>query len=141
MGGGFLTEYDVETDNYGTGDAGGGGDYYYYEDYEAGGEGGGGDYPADQGEDYPCDGGKQTDTKLPEDYDVRERKRRRRKRQAENVEEYDYESVKKGGAIQTDKAWIYNGLTWEEKAPMSVARDRPACSLVNMPNGEVGCKT
>ena len=137
MGGGFLTEYDVKEDVYDIPGGGGDDNYYYYGDDYGGGEGG--DYASYEGDDYPSDGEKQTDTKLPEDYDIRERRRRRRKRQAENVEEYDYENVKKGGAIQTDKAWIYNGNTWEEKAPMSVARDRPACSLVNMPNGEVGC--
>ena len=142
MGGGFLTEYDAndQVTDY-TGD--GTGDYYY--DYGEGGDYEGGDaYVYEDGGDYPSGEEKQTDTKLPEDedYDIRERRRRRRrrKRQSEKSEEYDYENVSKGGAVQTDKAWIYNGLTWDEKARMSMARDRPACSLVNMPNGDVRFK-
>ena len=34
------------------------------------------------------------------------------------------------------KAWMYDGNYWEEVPDMSITRDRPACSLVQLPNGE-----
>ena len=41
------------------------------------------------------------------------------------------------GGFQTNRTWIYNGQEWKETAQMNIARDRPACSLVNMPDGKV----
>ena len=93
----------------------------------------------------------------------RRRRRRRRRRQTEDSRDYgaeysddyggdyeaggdskagesiDYELSNNeiGGALQTNKTWLYNGNSWEARAEMSIARDRPACSIVNMPNGEV----
>lgn len=51
--------------------------------------------------------------------------------------EYTNEDI--GGAVQTNKTWMFNGKSWEARAEMSIARDRPACSIMNMPNGEVIC--
>ena len=42
-----------------------------------------------------------------------------------------------GGAIQTNKTWMYDGSSWSPKAEMKIARDRPACSIINMPDGKV----
>ena len=39
-----------------------------------------------------------------------------------------------------NKTWLFNGNTWEERTPMSIPRDRPACSIINMPDGEVGSR-
>ena len=47
------------------------------------------------------------------------------------------EKINLCGGIQLNRTWIYDGIQWNEMAPMSIARDRPACSLVNMPNGKV----
>ena len=41
------------------------------------------------------------------------------------------------GGHQNRRTWIYNTTNWIETAESSIARDRPACSLVNMPNGKV----
>ena len=41
------------------------------------------------------------------------------------------------GGMQNDRTWIYNSTHWKETARTHVARDRPACSLVNMPDGKV----
>ena len=40
-------------------------------------------------------------------------------------------------AEQTNKTWMYDGTSWKAKAEMKIARDRPACSLVNTANGKV----
>ena len=40
-------------------------------------------------------------------------------------------------SIRNNKTWMFNGDIWNEKAPMTIPRDRPACSVINMPNGEV----
>jgi hypothetical protein len=42
-----------------------------------------------------------------------------------------------GSETYFDRAWIFNGKDWLSIAPMSVARDQPACSLVEMDDGEV----
>ena len=42
-----------------------------------------------------------------------------------------------GGGIQNRRTWMYNTTNWIEIAESSIARDRPACSLVNMPSGKV----
>ncbi len=42
-----------------------------------------------------------------------------------------------GGGTYFDRAWIFDGKDWRNIAPMSVARDQPACSLVEMDDGEV----
>ena len=42
-----------------------------------------------------------------------------------------------GGGIYLKLAWIFNGESWEKIAPMTVVRDHPACSLVEMDDGEV----
>ena len=135
MGGGFLREYTVQ-DDYALGPD----DSYpddYYEEYEY--EDDGGEYV------YEDEGENGVDTKLPEEEDLyadyereRKRRRRRRRRQAESYDvETDYDTTFKGGALQTNKTWLFNGNTWEERTPMSIPRDRPACSIINMPNGEV----
>ena len=41
------------------------------------------------------------------------------------------------GGHQNKRTWIYDGQQWKETAKMNIARDRPACSLVNMPDGKV----
>ena len=135
MGGGFLREYTVQddyalgTDDYNPDD--------YYGEYEY--EDDGGEYA------YEDEGENGVDTKLPEEEDLyadyereKKRRRRRRRRQAESYDvETDYDTTFKGGALQTNKTWLFNGNTWEERTPMSIPRDRPACSIINMPNGEV----
>ena len=188
MGGGFLTQYQIQDPiDYGA---------YEYADYGAYDYA---EYPADaaydyKGGDYGDPGNNLADTKLPEDYeDAREKKRRRRRRQADSRDEdydsrdaeYDYADEETGGggpddyaypddysypddqpegpgpdanadtapsddveystneniggAVQTNKTWMFNGNSWEARAEMSIARDRPACSIMNMPNGEVSC--
>ena len=39
--------------------------------------------------------------------------------------------------VQTNRSWMYDGLNWKEMKQMKIARDRPACSLVILPNGKV----
>ena len=41
------------------------------------------------------------------------------------------------GGHQNRRTWIYNATNWIETAESIIARDRPACSIVNMPNGNV----
>ena len=41
------------------------------------------------------------------------------------------------GGVQTKKTWIYDGKKWVQKADMSIARDRPACSIVQDETGQV----
>ena len=36
-----------------------------------------------------------------------------------------------------NKAWMYDGQTWNDITPMSVPRDRPACTLVQTSDGAV----
>ena len=35
------------------------------------------------------------------------------------------------------KAWMYDGQSWNDLMPMSIARDRPACTLVQTNDGAV----
>ena len=42
-----------------------------------------------------------------------------------------------GGGISLKRAWLFDGYYWNELPDMSQVRDRPACSLVNMPDGSV----
>jgi hypothetical protein len=42
-----------------------------------------------------------------------------------------------GGGVVLSKSFIYDGNKWTELAPMSVPRANPACSLVDMDDGEV----
>lgn len=55
-------------------------------------------------------------------------------------------SVKDFAGTHLNKTWLYNGQDWVETADMSTPRDRAACSLVELPNGETrilvagGCK-
>ena len=44
------------------------------------------------------------------------------------------------GGYQNKRTWIYNSSHWIETAATKIARDRPACSLVNQANGKVGIK-
>ena len=44
------------------------------------------------------------------------------------------------GGEQNEKTWIFNTTHWKSTAPSLVARDRPACCIVNMPDGKV-CTT
>ena len=48
----------------------------------------------------------------------------------------DGEAVLFGG-VQTNKTWIYDGKKWTQKADMLIARDGPACSIVQETNGKV----
>ena len=41
------------------------------------------------------------------------------------------------GGYQNQRTWIYNSTHWIETAPTKIARDRPACSIVNSPDGKV----
>ena len=41
------------------------------------------------------------------------------------------------GGVQTNKTFIYNGKKWEPKADLTIARDRPACSIVHGKDGQV----
>ena len=41
------------------------------------------------------------------------------------------------GGYQNKRTWIYNSSHWIETAATKIARDRPACSLVNLSNGKV----
>ena len=198
MGGGFLTQYQIQDPiDYGAYEYADYADYggaYDYAENPAGGGGGNAAYDYGGG-DYADPGNNLADTKLPEDYeDAREKKRRRRRRQADSRDEdyedsrdaeYDYADEETGGegpddysysddysypddnpegpgpdtngpgaapnddveytnediggAVQTNKTWMFNGNSWEARAEMSIARDRPACSIMNMPNGEVSC--
>lgn len=138
MGGGFLTEYKIQDElEYGGGEYPEGDGQYEYADYGDGeyadyGKGEGGEYYEG---DYPKEG---ADTKLPEEQDQRERKRRRRADDDAHYTDsnYDY-SDETGGALQTEKVWLFDGNTWNEMSPMSIARDRPACSIINMPDGKI----
>ena len=40
------------------------------------------------------------------------------------------------GGEQNEKTWIFNTTHWKSTAPSLVARDRPACCIVNMPDGK-----
>jgi hypothetical protein len=42
-----------------------------------------------------------------------------------------------GGGFALKRAWLYDGYYWSELRDMSVIRDRPACSIVSMPDGQV----
>ena len=42
-----------------------------------------------------------------------------------------------GGGVFLDRAWIFDGLAWNELPAMSTTRDRPHCSLVEDENGLV----
>ena len=42
-----------------------------------------------------------------------------------------------GGGIYFKNGWIYDGNAWKPTSDMSVARGKPACSLVEMDDGEV----
>ena len=45
------------------------------------------------------------------------------------------------GGYQNKRTWIYNSSHWIETAGTKIARDRPACSLVNLSNGKVLIKS
>ena len=45
------------------------------------------------------------------------------------------------GGYQNKRTWIYNSSHWIETAATKIARDRPACSLVNLSNGKVLIKS
>ena len=65
------------------------------------------------------------------DYDLKKRRRRR----AANEDEY-HKSI--GGGTINGETWMFEeGKYWTKKAEISTPRDRPSCSLVNMPNGKV----
>ena len=59
---------------------------------------------------------------------------KRRRRRAANEEEY-HEPV--GGGTTNGQTWMFEGKDWTKKAEIPTPRDRPSCSLVNMPNGKV----
>ena len=41
------------------------------------------------------------------------------------------------GGVQTNKTWMFDGTKWTNKADMLIARDGPACSIVQEANGKV----
>ena len=41
------------------------------------------------------------------------------------------------GSLQFQRAWMFDGLYWEEIADMFETRDRAACSLFQLTEGEV----
>ena len=65
-------------------------------------------------------------------YDYDQKKRRRRR--AANDDEYQ-EQV--GGGTTNGQTWMFERKDWTKKADIPTPRDRPSCSLVNMPNGKV----
>ena len=48
----------------------------------------------------------------------------------------DAEGIFVAGRALND-AWMYDGYYWTELPPMSTIRDRPACTLVQLDNGDV----
>ena len=69
-------------------------------------------------------------------YDYKDYGKKRRRRRDVDYEDYDvpYDT---GGGFSNGKTWMYDGKNWKEKKPIGVARDRPACSLISMPDGKV----
>ena len=117
MGAGFLTEHKAYDPTQYV-------DYGYDDYYDYGAQ--------DNGDGAP-------QTKLPEAPSTRDRKRRQTNDVDfgdDNVAVADNFEVF-AGAVQTNKTWIYDGNVWRPKAEMKFARDRPGCSLVNMPDGKV----
>ena len=61
--------------------------------------------------------------------------------------DFTFGGLLKGGGYILSRAWIYDGYYWRKIPDMPVTRDRPACSLVEMSNGERrilvagGCET
>ena len=123
-----------------------GGDYAGYDktgDYLDDGKGaelGGVDY----GGDYGKEGGSDYDY---EDYGKGGSGRDRKRRQAQvdkldvlqsgNITGSVWVNETLGGGGQTDRSWLFSGEEWHEVAPAPIGRDRPACSIVNMPDGKV----
>ena len=70
------------------------------------------------------------------EYDDYEQRRRRRQTDEVSYDNDPSDGIDAGGG-SISKAWLYDGKDWKEIAPMTVTRDRPACSLLNMPNGKV----
>ena len=162
MTGGFLTVYTLQDGIRGS-NAGSeyqadysaydydayGGDYGDYEAYDKTG----GDYPSDGkggkggGDDYDGDykdGGSDYEY---EDYGKGGGGRDRKRRQVQQATLDDLKSgdivgtviVNEtiGGGGQTDRSWLFSGEEWHEVKAAPVGRDRPACSIVNMPDGKV----
>ena len=42
-----------------------------------------------------------------------------------------------GGGYSLKSAWIYDGYDWNRLPDMSVVRDRPACSVLNVQDGSI----
>ena len=42
-----------------------------------------------------------------------------------------------GGGGYTERAWIFDGKEWTDTKKMSVKRDTPSCSLIELGDGEV----
>ena len=42
-----------------------------------------------------------------------------------------------GGGFALKRAWLYDGYYWTEVADMSTIRDRPACSVLPLHDGQV----
>ena len=75
------------------------------------------------------------ETKLP-DYPQAGKRDRRQLNNFDSVDDVKmFEAV--GGAVQTNKTWMYDGTSWTGTAEMKFPRDRPGCSIVNMPDGKV----
>ena len=139
MSGGFLREYEIgsyEDDyDYGSGEVYGAyGEYDYgveygYDEYAEGEYSNATEYGNIVGYDSDYSQGGQTNLPEKEDYEYSSNE--------VPIEDYDNYVSQKGEALQTNKTWLFNGNTWEEKTPMSIPRDRPACSIISMPDGEV----
>ena len=116
MGGGFLSSHNLD-------------DYSDCEHYGCTDN----NYDYDYGYDYDYE------------YDDTGKNRKPNNKVAENVEKTNVPH-KIGGGVLSDKTWLFDGSTWNERQPMSIPRDRPACSLVYTSTGKInilvagGCK-
>ena len=86
-----------------------------------------------------CDEPKPDDKNDEYDYYGYDDLSKRRRRRAANDEEYQ-EQV--GGGTTNGQTWMFEeGKYWTQKAQIPTPRDRPSCSLVNMPNGKVNFRS
>ena len=56
---------------------------------------------------------------------------------ADDTIDYNDDSKTDGGIV-LNKSWMYNGFDWTLLPSMTEARDRPACTSINLPNGNIG---
>ena len=76
---------------------------------------------------------------VPESPTVRDRRRRQANNQTDEDETFIPEGIPVGIApgVLTNRTWMFDGRAWVEKAEMRIAREKHACSIVNMANGKV----